>query len=53
VLSTAALHGLGMGLGAALRDQAKRPQRWLPRLIGGAVALTGLSLLTPAIAAAI
>jgi urease accessory protein len=53
VLSTAALHALGMGLGAALRDQAKRPQRWLPRLIGGAVALTGLSLLTPAIAAAI
>jgi len=53
VLSTAALHGLGMGLGLALRAQARQTQRWLPRLIGGAVALAGLSLLTPAIAAAI
>ena len=57
VLSTAALHGLGMGLGLALRDQGQRPQRWLTRLAGAGVALfgvmSGLSLLTPAVAAAI
>jgi urease accessory protein len=53
VLSTAALHGLGMGLGLAMRDQTRQTSRWLPRLIGGAVALAGLNLLTPAITAAI
>jgi len=57
VLSTAALHGLGMGVGLALRDQSQRPQRWLTRLAGAGVALfglvSGLSLLAPAVTAAI
>lgn len=53
VLSTAALHGLGMALGLAMRDPSQRPQRWLTRLAGAGVALFGLSLLTPAMAAAI
>jgi urease accessory protein len=57
VLSTAALHGLGMGFGLALRDQSRQPQRWLRRLAGVGVALfgvmSGLSLLTPAVAAVI
>lgn len=53
VLSTAALHGLGMGAGLALRDQAQTRQRWFRRLAGASVAVFGLSLLTPALAAAI
>ncbi|MGC4062158.1 MAG: HupE/UreJ family protein [Aquabacterium sp.] len=57
VLSTAALHGLGIGIGLALRDQSRPAQRWLRRTAGAGVALfgllSGLSLLTPAMAAAL
>lgn len=52
VLSTACLHGLGMAIGLKLRDPARAPQAWLSRLAGSGVALFGLSMLTPAIAAA-
>lgn len=53
VASTALLHGLGMAAGLALRDEGHRSKRWASRLAGGAVAMLGLSMLTPAIAAAI
>jgi urease accessory protein len=57
VLSTAALHGLGIGVGLALREQSRQPLRWARRLAGAGVALfgvmSGLILLTPAVAAAI
>jgi len=53
VLSTAFLHGLGMVIGWRLRDQRPTPQRWLTRGAGAGVALLGLSLLTPAITAAL
>jgi len=53
VLSTVALHALGLGLGLALRQQGQQTQRWLPRLAGTGVAAWGLSLLAPAMAAAI
>ncbi|MCU7371958.1 HupE/UreJ family protein [Paucibacter sp. O1-1] len=42
VLGTALLHGLGIGLGLALR----KGSLWLPRLSGAAVALFGMGLLT-------
>ena len=48
VLSTMALHTIGIGAGLALR----RHHRWLPRIAGAGVAALGLSLLTPAIAGA-
>lgn len=48
-LSTAALHGMGIALGLAMRDQGKRAQRLAARAVGGGVALLGLGLLTPAL----
>ena len=51
VLSTAGLHAAGMALGLTLRDTTRAPKRWASRLAGAAVALFGLSLLTPAMAA--
>lgn len=53
VASTAVLHGLGMGVGRALRDPGHGARRWASRLAGAGVALMGLSLLTPAVAAAL
>jgi urease accessory protein len=59
VVSTAALHGLGMGLGFMLRDQATSGQsaslarRWLTRATGWAVTGLGLSLLSPSMLAAL
>ncbi|TAK93556.1 MAG: HupE/UreJ family protein [Aquabacterium sp.] len=53
VASTALLHGIGMAAGLALRDQGHGASRWASRLAGGGVALLGLGMLTPAIAAAI
>lgn len=53
VASTAVLHGLGMGVGLALRDPGHGARRWASRLAGAGVALMGLSLLTPAVAAAL
>lgn len=53
VASTALLHGIGMALGLALRGEAHRSKRWASRLAGGAVAMLGLSMLTPAIATAL
>lgn len=50
ILGTAALHLLGMGLGLAVQARPTRSLRWATRLGGGAVAILGLSLLTPAIA---
>jgi urease accessory protein len=49
--STALLHGLGLMMGLSLRDASHRPRRWAARLAGGAVALLGLGMLTPAMAA--
>jgi urease accessory protein len=40
VLGTAALHAAGIGLGLGL----KRAGPWLPRVVGGAVALMGLHM---------
>lgn len=51
VASTAVLHGLGMGVGLALRDPGHGARRWASRLAGAGVALMGLSLLTPTVAA--
>jgi urease accessory protein len=53
VLSTAMLHGVGMGLGLTLRDQNQTAKRWLTRAAGAGLALLGLSLLTPAVATVI
>lgn len=53
VLSTAALHASGLGLGLSLRKQSQQAQRWVPRLAGAGVAAWGLSLLAPAVAATI
>ncbi|MBA4110511.1 MAG: urease accessory protein UreJ [Leptothrix sp. (in: Bacteria)] len=47
VLSTMALHSVGIGFGLALRQQRRR---WLPRIAGVGVAALGLGLLSPAIA---
>ena len=46
VLSTMALHTVGIGFGLALRQRS----RWLPRIAGVGVATLGLGLLSPAIA---
>ena len=46
VLSTMALHTVGIGFGLALRQRS----RWLPRIAGIGVATLGLGLLSPAIA---
>ena len=51
VLSTACLHVTGMGAGWAMRDAARPARRWMSRAVGAAVALFGLSLLAPAVAA--
>jgi len=40
VLGTAALHAVGIGLGLGLN----RASHWLPRLVGGIVALIGLNM---------
>ncbi|MDI1261453.1 HupE/UreJ family protein [Aquabacterium sp.] len=48
VLSTLALHAVGIAAGLALRQRS----RWLPRIAGIGVATLGLGLLTPAIAGA-
>ncbi len=53
VLSTATLHGLGMAIGLKLHSPAHAPQRWLSRAAGAGVALLGLTMLTPAMAAAL
>jgi len=53
VASTAALHGLGMALGLALRDPRQRASRWASRAAGVGVAAMGLSMLTPALASAL
>lgn len=53
VASTALLHGIGMAAGLAWRDQGHRANRWASRVAGAAVALLGLSMLTPALASAI
>lgn len=53
VLSTFSLHLVGMCAGWTLRDAASPVRRWIGRATGTAVALFGLSLLTPAVAAAI
>ncbi len=53
VLSTAALHAAGIGLGIALRRPSTGAGRWASRLAGLAVAAFGATLLTPAIAAAL
>lgn len=47
VLSTMALHTVGIGFGLALRQQRSR---WLPRIAGIGVTALGLGLLSPAIA---
>lgn len=52
VISTAALHAVGIALGLALRHQQAGAGRWAPRLTGLGVAVFGATLLTPAIAAA-
>lgn len=54
VLSTAALHAVGLAMGMALRrrDQASA-SRWAPRAAGLGVAAFGATLLTPALAAAL
>ncbi len=49
VLGTLALHAAGISLGMALRKR----HTWLPRLAGAGVAAFGLSLLAPAVAAAL
>jgi len=49
VLSTVALHTVGMGAGLLLR----RRSRWVPRVAGAGVAALGIGLLSPAIAAVI
>lgn len=46
ILSTMALHAVGIGFGLALRQRS----RWLPRIAGIGVATLGLGLLSPAIA---
>jgi urease accessory protein len=46
VLSTMALHTVGIGAGLVLR----RHSRWVPRIAGAGVAMLGLGLLSPAIA---
>lgn len=52
VISTAALHAVGIALGLALRRQPASAGRWAPRLTGLGVAIFGATLLTPAIASA-
>ena len=41
VVATVVLHSAGLGLGLALRER----QAWLPRLVGGGVAVFGVALL--------
>lgn len=53
LLSTLALHGLGMGLASVLGRQSSDLHRWATRLAGFGVAFMGASLLTPAVAAAL
>lgn len=48
VLSTMALHTVGIGAGLALRHRS----RWVPRIAGAGVAALGLGLLSPATAGA-
>jgi urease accessory protein len=49
VLSSIALHGVGLGIGLALRRQGAHGQ-WLSKAAGAGVAAFGLSLLSPAAA---
>lgn len=51
VLCTGLLHTAGMAAGFALRAQSHNKQRWTERVTGAGVALFGLTLLTPAVAA--
>ncbi len=51
LISTVSLHGLGIALGLRLRSARHLYQRRLAALAGTGVALLGLSMLTPAIAA--
>lgn len=49
LLSTLALHALGLAGGLALQQR----HSWMPRLAGAMVAMSGASLLVPAVAAAL
>lgn len=45
VLATALLHGAGVGIGSLVGRLAGGAQLWAPRIVGGAMALAGVSLL--------